>query len=536
MNRRATQQGNGATKLAPHSLEAEVAVVGCMLLGGAATVGEVAAVAGADGEMFYDGRHRTIYGALVWLRGEQAAIDALTVRERLKDTGRQEEVPNCLQYLLACMEQAPSAASVDYYLKILEDKWAARRLLKVCVETSAAVYEYPGTVESLVARTRVQVEDLQRRSFERGKMPERLKAPWDFAEKYLEEMFRSPGEEPGMALPINFAHRIRMGETTLVTGDNGCGKSTLLTYFYLHLAREMESEDQRAEEVTDKVTEQVRTKRKVCIASFEMGGATTLWYLAAQLLGRRRLPESREGRFKAMQALQWLNERFLIWDFLGIGDWREVLDGFRYARDRMGARIFGLDSIMRVGIAEDDYAQQAFAAAAFANFCQEEPQCHLFHVAHDNKSGATGKERVSGSKKWSDNAWNIWAVERNMKKGTKLGELEHDLERAKRDGDKDEIRSLEKDWEHWRKEWDTHVVLQKQRMGGTQQNASKFFFFDTGSFQFRTRWEEVAVDWLSRWAERPREPREGEAVNREEEGIVKSEICNLESDIGEGEV
>lgn len=343
------------------------------------------------------------------------------------------------------------------------------------------VYTWEGAPEGLWGQLARQREELLQKSHRGTGQPRFLKSAGDFAEECWARFFGGQKETPGRSLPIEFKLKIRPGETTLVTGDDGCGKSTVLSYFALHLAAQGE---------------------KVMVASFEMPPAVSLWIMVSQLMGTKWLPDSREGERKLQAALGWLASKVWFYDFLGIGDYRDVLDTFRFAAERLGVSVEVLDSVMRIGIADDDYAQQGFAAAAFA---QHAKQCntHLFYVIHENKADGKGKARIRGSKLWSANADNVVRVERNVGKWDRMATIERRIanERQQETPDEREIVDDEKKLEEARKEWDTHLVLQKQRYPGTQQNASRFIYFDGSCFQFRSDYQETAVKWIERWSD-----------------------------------
>jgi energy-coupling factor transporter ATP-binding protein EcfA2 len=187
---------------------------------------------------------------------------------------------------------------------------------------------------------------------------------------------------------------------------------------------------------------------KVFIASLEMPVPVLLWLLASQILGSKHLPDS-QGR---------------------------------------------------IGIPEDDLAQQANASARFAQSTTDWDY-HLMMVIDENKGEGAGKSRIRGSKKWADDANNILRVERNQTKGEKADKVRWELqrERMRKAPDAEVVRECEAKPEGMKQEWDTALTLAKQRHPGTRQNARKYFWFDRGSFQFRERWEEPAVDRLERW-------------------------------------
>jgi energy-coupling factor transporter ATP-binding protein EcfA2 len=469
--------GNGRAaidSLPPHSSEAEAAVLGCCLL--EPNCVRQVTERFATGDPFYEQRHAIIFRSMSDLFSRGVAVDLVTLMQDLRDKRRLDEIGGVV-YLGELPNTTPSAANLDHYLDILREKFLARLAIRQHMEIAQQVQSLGGITEPVMAKAKRLQEEFDKETQRGALTPAYLKRALDFDEGFFGQFFGGKSEEPGLELPIDFKFKIRPQETTLVTGDDGSGKSTLLSYFALHLAQQ---------------------DLKTLVASFEMPPQVTLWILAAQLLGAKHLPDSSTGHEQATRALAWLNARFYFYNFLGIGDWREVLDTFRYAATNLGVRLFILDSVMRIGIPDDDYAIQGFASAAFAQFCMDH-EAHLFLVIHENKGKGDGKSRIRGSKLWSANVHNILRVERNDKKGQQIDDLAYDLQLAKKEEDEVEVRRIEQKLAEWRIKWDTHLVLQKQRYPGTQQNASKFFHFDPATFQFREHYGDVAVRWLDRW-------------------------------------
>ena len=463
-------------RLPPHSIEGEAAVLGCCLLAASCIAEAEERFRGEP--VFYDIRHQVIWHALLQLKREGKGNDVIALRQRLKDAQSLDQVGGDA-YLAELPNKVPGANSLPVYLDMVWEKFLARRLVQHATETVSEVFEHGGVSEALIGRIERRQEEF-RAAAARGQVtPQYLKPASDFGDAYLAHFFGGAAEEPGAELPIPFPLRIRHGETTVVSGDDKAGKSTLLNFFAIHLAAQGE---------------------KVCVASMEMPPAVTLWILASQLLGAKHLPDSTEGHARAKAALTWLNQHFVFYDFLGIADWRDVLDTFSYAAGKGRLSIAILDSVMRIGIPDDDYSQQGTAAASFAQWAKQ-CQAHLFYVIHENKSDGKGKGRIRGSKLWTANADNVLRVERNLEKGEKVDKVLADLENEKNKKKRDEetIKELMEAVDAKRREWDSQLVLMGQRWPGSRQNASRRFWFDRESFQFRVHWEDPSVNWLEQW-------------------------------------
>lgn len=136
-------------RLPPHSPEAEQGVLGCVMLSPNECMGDCLTKLKAGSEVFYDLRHQTIFDAMADMFDKREAIDVITLNQRLKDKQLLDEVGG-IAYLSMLPDVVPSSANLDYYLDIVLEKWLLRRMIKVCTEVVARVYDFEGEVDGLM--------------------------------------------------------------------------------------------------------------------------------------------------------------------------------------------------------------------------------------------------------------------------------------------------------------------------------------------------------------------------------------------------
>lgn len=147
--RKASSAAASVDRLPPHSPEAEMGVLGCVLLSPNDCMGECVQKFKADGEVFYDLRHQTIFTALAEMYDKREAIDVITLQQRLKDRQLLEQVGGTA-YLASLPDAVPSAANLSYYLDIVQEKFLLRKMIHVCTDVVGRVYEHEGEVDSLM--------------------------------------------------------------------------------------------------------------------------------------------------------------------------------------------------------------------------------------------------------------------------------------------------------------------------------------------------------------------------------------------------
>lgn len=141
-------------KLPPHALEAEMALLGSMILDGQ-VIGEVVQVLqGADD--FYKPSHSAIYQVLVDLYDKNQPIDAVHLQQMLKDRGELENIGG-IKYLVELFESVPSATSAPYYAKLVREKSILRRLIEAAGKVLYEAYTSGEPVEDLLDRAEQEI-------------------------------------------------------------------------------------------------------------------------------------------------------------------------------------------------------------------------------------------------------------------------------------------------------------------------------------------------------------------------------------------
>lgn len=464
-------------RLPPHSLEAEAGVLGCMLIDPASCLERARKVIESD-TWFYDIRHHVLWRAMLALFDAGGHLDTLTLLQRLKDFGNLEDAGGAV-YLATLPDATPSPTHLDAYLQILKEKFLARRMLKVCHSAAANIMDFEGSLDAMIDRVRDEFVAIDESRQNAAEGSTRIRKPTDYAEDHYNLWFGTMAGEPGLDLPFGLPWRVREGELTLVMGENGAGKSTILLFVINHLLAHPES--------------------KVLVASMEVRPEITLKMMASQLIGATKLGATPDNQRLVNRAISWLQHRVLIYDFLGIVHWRTLLQTMEHCAEHKGVNIVLIDSLMRLGIPDDDYSQQGQCVQTLASFSMKH-RAHTFLVNHLNKSDRDGKSRNRGSGQITDNAHNIISIERNESKWIRIDNLRDSL--AAGSINQQEYTNAVSGMTA---EWDTCLRLLKQRWPGSRQNGSKRLWFDGGSLQYSDRPHPQARCLIDDWERHPKQ-------------------------------
>ncbi|MGQ3002504.1 MAG: replicative DNA helicase [Hydrogenophaga sp.] len=126
-------------RVPPHSLEAECAVLGALMLDNGVwdRIGDL-----LTADDFYRNKHRLLFGAIASLVNANKPADAVTVFERLQSTGNAAEVGG-LAYINELTQYLPSAANVRRYAEIVRERSVLRQLVAASDEIATAAFN-PG--------------------------------------------------------------------------------------------------------------------------------------------------------------------------------------------------------------------------------------------------------------------------------------------------------------------------------------------------------------------------------------------------------
>lgn len=229
--------------------------------------------------------------------------------------------------------------------------------------------------------------------------------------------------------------RLRPHEITLWPGINGHGKSLLLGQVMLSAMAQGE---------------------KVLVASMEMKPASTLERMARQAC-RKAAPDGGEVR----RFLNWTDGKLWIYDHQGSVKWERFMGVLRYACSELGVTQIVIDSLMRCGIADDDYGgQKAFMDALCT--LKMDYRVHVHLVLHSRKLAderqLPGKFDVKGTGTLTDLADNVVTVWRNKRKEEAEQKPAHQRTEGERqaiDGP-DALMIVDKQ-RHW--EWEGKISL-----------------------------------------------------------------------------
>ncbi len=240
--------------------------------------------------------------------------------------------------------------------------------------------------------------------------PKGLRRASDYKDQVIGLFWPEPKQHLGYTVPypkLNGKLYFRPAELTLWSGASGAGKSQLLS---------------------DCIPHWISQKSRLCLASLEMKGAQSLRRLTKQTGGLEH-----PTREMIERILQFLDDGLILYEHVGKSSVDTLLDVFDYCRARYGCDQFIIDSLMRLGIASDDYTGQEQAVYKMVDWAILN-NVHIHLVAHARKSGLDkdipGTEDIKGASEIGANAFNIITIWRNRSLEDKIFAASLEQEKA----------------------------------------------------------------------------------------------------------
>ena len=212
-------------KIPPHNLEAEQAVLGCMLLDSDVIPAVTELIKSED---FYRDDHKEICEAILDIAEKAGPIDIITVSEQLQLRGTLDHIGG-IDYLANISNAVPTTGNARHYAKIVEEKSLLRKLIKASADISSMSYEGSEEAVFVLDRAEKSIFDILQKRNTQGFT--HIKDVLLETFNRLEELYNSKGFITG--IPTGFTDLdyktagLQNSDLVLIAARPGMGKTAI---------------------------------------------------------------------------------------------------------------------------------------------------------------------------------------------------------------------------------------------------------------------------------------------------------------------
>ncbi|MBE6928556.1 MAG: replicative DNA helicase [Ruminococcaceae bacterium] len=223
------------SRQAPHSLEAEQAVLGSMLID-SRCVNDVIGMVRPDD--FYSQANRDIYETIYEMFSFSQVIDPVTVLDKMRERGVYDE-EGSTKYITQLMEITPTAANAKRYAQIVHDKALLRGLSTAASDIIDTVHEGVGTAQDILEAAEKKIFAIRR-----GNTNDSLEHVGTILLKVydrLYELVEQGGEISGISTGLKdldrFISGLNKSDLMILAARPGMGKTSLALNIALNVAK-----------------------------------------------------------------------------------------------------------------------------------------------------------------------------------------------------------------------------------------------------------------------------------------------------------
>jgi replicative DNA helicase len=211
-------------RVPPQNIEAERSTLGAMFLEKDAIYRAMEIIKPED---FYKDGHALLYQVVLDLTNKGEPVDLVTVTEELRQREALEKVGG-ITYLTELANAVPTAAHVEYYAKIIEEKALLRNLIHAATEIVAMGYDGQEEVEKILDEAEKKIFSIANRRT--GRSIVNLKNILIEAFEQIEKLYESHGAVTGVPTGFSDLDRFTAGlqpsDLIILAARPSMGKTT----------------------------------------------------------------------------------------------------------------------------------------------------------------------------------------------------------------------------------------------------------------------------------------------------------------------
>jgi len=212
-------------KIPPQNIEAEMAVLGSMLIEEEAISASIELL---DKNYFYKDSHKKIFEAVLNLYNNNKAVDLITVSDELRRVNLLDEVGGG-SALTELVNSVPTAANAGHYAQIVREKGVLRLLINNATEIVGLSYDSDGNIDELLDRAERLIFEIgdSKKGSDAVLLKEVIKNSIDTIDKLYQKKAHVTGIPTGFIDFDRMTSGLQPSDLIVIAGRPSMGKSAL---------------------------------------------------------------------------------------------------------------------------------------------------------------------------------------------------------------------------------------------------------------------------------------------------------------------
>ncbi|MEN2997846.1 MAG: replicative DNA helicase [Brevinematia bacterium] len=222
-------------KTMPHDIEAEKACLGAIIIDNE-RISKIIDI--LREEHFYLDKHKDIFRAIMSLYENKEPVDIITLQNKLKELGKFDEVS--VSYLSSLLDIIPTTTNVEYYARIVYEKYILRSIIKASSEIiDIATKENVDINEAIEMAERKLLESIDiRRQYDYFKLRDIVVETLRGIQKLAKEKTVYTGVPSGYSAIDDMTGGFQRGDLIVFAGRPAMGKTAFALNLCLNMSKE----------------------------------------------------------------------------------------------------------------------------------------------------------------------------------------------------------------------------------------------------------------------------------------------------------
>ena len=221
-------------KIPPQNLEAELSTLGSMMIEKSALEKGLEILSAED---FYRPANQEVFDSLSSLAERDEPADLITLQEELRKRNKLEDIGGT-EYLMSLVESVPTAANIEHYARIVEQKSVLRKLISAGTEIIGLAHQEGQAIEEITDRAEQLIFGVAQKRIGEYFQPitPLVMQTWEWIEKRYHEKGVASGVPTGFDKLDHMTSGLQPNDFVIIAARPSMGKTALALNIALNAA------------------------------------------------------------------------------------------------------------------------------------------------------------------------------------------------------------------------------------------------------------------------------------------------------------